>query len=154
MANMLALVTSVMHIKHTEESSKHSLLCLQKQEWYGTKLLFFFYYFYMVPHGRKLSTVVKFLKKQFLWTRQVHILFFFNIIWNALTIPIYLSRCMNLVSIVKLLKNSCELSHRLITTFQLQNKAGISCCNMARKELNFYNGNLVSAPLYCMSTRE
>lgn len=93
MANMLALVTSVMHIKHTEESSKHSLLCLHKQEWYGTKLLFFFYYFYMVPHGRKLSTVVKFLKKQFLWTRQVHILFFFNIIWNALTIPIYLSRC-------------------------------------------------------------
>lgn len=41
MANMLALVTSVMHIKHTEESSKHSLLCLHKQEWYGTKLLFF-----------------------------------------------------------------------------------------------------------------
>ena len=40
MANMLALVTSVMHIKHTEESSKHSLLCLHKQEWYGTTLLF------------------------------------------------------------------------------------------------------------------
>lgn len=152
MANMLALVTSVMHIKHTEESSKHSLLCLHKQEWYGTKLLFFFIISTWFLMGESWVPWSNFLKNNSY--EQDKYTYYFSSIQFGMPWQYLLSRCMNLVSIVKLLKNSCELSHRLITTFQLQNKAGISCCNMARKELNFYNGNLVSAPLYCMSTRE